>query len=734
MWIKADTTFQGLLQIIYEPVGRVFPGDMPQILTRVNSNRTKYIKSLKINKREDTDYGEETWFRDINIELNPELIAIIGNKGNGKSALADIIGLVGQTKNFSNFSFLRGDKFRDAKNNKAKHFEATIEWMSGDTDNCCLADDPAEFEYEKVKYFPQKYLEILCNDELDEFEKELKKVIFSHVPDEEKLGTSSLDELMKYQRDAIDGSIIILKEELSALNHEITSIEETLDESHIKTLDELLKTKLHELEVHEKTKPVEIKKPETDEKVEKQVTEINEKLRELQTAKATLEKDIEEAQKKKAALLKKKSAITRILGELANFQNQYVGLAAKIEHDLKEVNIKISDIISFEVKTMSLNNDKENLSTEINELDNNLNAQVANSLPDKLSKIDKEIEKLREKLDEPNKRYQEYLKQLHDWEIKKKELIGDEEKDGTIEYLKQKLNYNQSSLPKVYAEKKEKRLEIARLIYKKKKELVDIFKALYKPVESFMAKYKSEKYPVGFDVAFDIRDFHDNFFFYINQKVRGSFLGLEEGSGRLRDLVGSTNFNDEEDVIKFLRTLIDTLEFDLRDEKKEKRVIKHQMKKDVHEFCDFIFSLDYLVPQYTLKLGDSELTQLSPGEKGALLLIFYLFIDKNDVPLIMDQPEENLDNQSVYELLVHYIKEAKKKRQIIIVTHNANLAVVCDAEQIIYSRIDKSNKNTVSYFAGAIESSSINKKIVDVLEGTMPAFNNRDVKYTISRE
>ena len=158
------------------------------------------------------------------------------------------------------------------------------------------------------------------------------------------------------------------------------------------------------------------------------------------------------------------------------------------------------------------------------------------------------------------------------------------------------------------------------------------------------------------------------------------------------------------------------------------------MKKDVHEFCDFIFSLDYLVPQYTLKLGDSELTQLSPGEKGALLLIFYLFIDKNDVPLIMDQPEENLDNQSVYELLVHYIKEAKKKRQIIIVTHNANLAVVCDAEQIIYSRIDKSNKNTVSYFAGAIESSSINKKIVDVLEGTMPAFNNRDVKYTISRE
>jgi len=135
-----------------------------------------------------------------------------------------------------------------------------------------------------------------------------------------------------------------------------------------------------------------------------------------------------------------------------------------------------------------------------------------------------------------------------------------------------------------------------------------------------------------------------------------------------------------------------------------------------------------------LKLDETELSQLSPGEKGALLLIFYLLIDKNDIPLVMDQPEENLDNQSVYELLVHYIKEAKKRRQIVIVTHNPNLAVVCDAEQIIYAKIDKTNRNTVSYKSGSIENSEINKKIVDVLEGTMPAFSNRESKYAITRK
>ena len=94
----------------------------------------------------------------------------------------------------------------------------------------------------------------------------------------------------------------------------------------------------------------------------------------------------------------------------------------------------------------------------------------------------------------------------------------------------------------------------------------------------------------------------------------------------------------------------------------------------------------------------------------------------------MDQPEENLDNESVYSLLVPYIKKAKQKRQVIIVTHNPNLAVVCDAEQIIYADMNK-KKNEIRYESGSIESQEMNKRIVDVLEGTMPAFTKRDEKY-----
>jgi predicted ATPase len=123
------------------------------------------------------------------------------------------------------------------------------------------------------------------------------------------------------------------------------------------------------------------------------------------------------------------------------------------------------------------------------------------------------------------------------------------------------------------------------------------------------------------------------------------------------------------------------------------------------------------------------LDELSPGEKGTLLLIFYLLIDKRDIPLIIDQPEENLDNQTVFDILVPCLREARKKRQVIVVTHNPNLAIVCDADQIIHSRIDKTDRNRVTYTSGAIENPTINRLTIDVLEGTRPAFDHRDSKY-----
>ena len=122
---------------------------------------------------------------------------------------------------------------------------------------------------------------------------------------------------------------------------------------------------------------------------------------------------------------------------------------------------------------------------------------------------------------------------------------------------------------------------------------------------------------------------------------------------------------------------------------------------------------------------------LSPGERGTLLLVFYLLIDKGDMPLLIDQPEGNLDNHTVAKVLVDCIREARKKRQVFIVTHNPNLAVVCDADQIVYANMDKANGNAITYTSGALENPDISKHVTDVLEGTRWAFGVRDEKYKV---
>ncbi len=111
---------------------------------------------------------------------------------------------------------------------------------------------------------------------------------------------------------------------------------------------------------------------------------------------------------------------------------------------------------------------------------------------------------------------------------------------------------------------------------------------------------------------------------------------------------------------------MDRLHYDVRAEPRRRTKVTEQLRQGYTEqsLYDFVFSLDYLKPRYTLRMGDKELHQLSHSERGTLLLIFYLLIDKDDVPLVIDQPEENLDNQTTSNLLVPRIREAKKRRQL----------------------------------------------------------------------
>jgi len=120
------------------------------------------------------------------------------------------------------------------------------------------------------------------------------------------------------------------------------------------------------------------------------------------------------------------------------------------------------------------------------------------------------------------------------------------------------------------------------------------------------------------------------------------------------------------------------------------------------------------------------LAQLSMGGRAVVLL--KIVLAQGDYPLILDQPEQGLDNSYVFGKLVPAIREAKRRRQIIIATHNANLVVNTDAEQIIIARRDG---GTMSYSMGSLEDSTTRHQVATLLEGGMEAFRKREQRYEL---
>lgn len=725
LWIKADPTFEGLMQITFETVDRIELCKEPELLSRIKLNSNKYINNISIVKN-DRSFAEE-WFDKISININPQLVAIIGNKGNGKSALADIIGILGNTSvEEKYFAFLHENKFLNPLSNKGEKFTATLEWINTDTNTKTLEETFAGNLKELVKYIPQHYLEILCNninseEEKDQFEEELKKVIFSHVPDEELFGAKNLEQLEEYKKGVIEKEIKIIKEKIRIINKKIVEYEEknTLQYS-TKIQTDLDHLKLHRDNLS-KNKPTVVPQPiGKDLVLEKSKIDLEKEI-------SALEKIISDAKTKRKDINENISKLDNIEKEVDLFYQSYLDLKINITPDINYFGLDIDRLVALKIDKKELTVKRDNNKSELLKGNVSLNTKDPNSSISVLERKKKDLEIIKAKFDEPNKLYEKYLEDLKKWNDKIVSLEGSIKIPNSIKYLETEIGFLQNELPNLLNNEYSKRNKVLEELFNKKMEVVTQFKQIYKPLEEFIQTFKLQKinYNVEFEVNLQVRNFIEDFFDLINQRSAGSFRLVNEGREKLKAMILACDFNNFQHVKNFIDTLLTSLkDFDL----------KRQLNRDrkTEDLYTFLYNLDFLRPQYNINLGGKPIKQLSPGEKGALLLIFYLLIDKNDIPLIIDQPEENLDNQSVYELLVHCIKKAKSRRQIIIVTHNPNIAVVCDAEQIIFTKIeDKYNKNSVTLETGSIENPSINKKIVQILEGTKPAFDNRRLKYTL---
>jgi hypothetical protein len=165
------------------------------------------------------------------------------------------------------------------------------------------------------------------------------------------------------------------------------------------------------------------------------------------------------------------------------------------------------------------------------------------------------------------------------------------------------------------------------------------------------------------------------------------------------------------------------------------QVAKQAPAQDVTyvEIGGWLFSTDHIRVQYAIRYDGLDLTQLSPGTRGVVLLTLYLALDQWDRrPLVIDQPEENLDPRSVYDDLRPFFRDASRRRQIVMVTHNANLVVNTDSDQVIVATAARTSPTAlplVTYTAGGLEDPAIRDEVCRILEGGREAFEKRRQRY-----
>lgn len=206
--------------------------------------------------------------------------------------------------------------------------------------------------------------------------------------------------------------------------------------------------------------------------------------------------------------------------------------------------------------------------------------------------------------------------------------------------------------------------------------------------------------------------------------VQKDITSVDEDINELADLY----FKEEDGIEKYKKLLID-----IRDNKDQESLSKKTRNIIINMTVDMFARMITFLPEDDLIVSYKPekakkfipLSNASAGQKTTTILTFLLAYGSQ--PLLLDQPEDDLDNRLVYDLIVARLKVAKSKRQIIVVTHNANIPVNGDSEYIVSmnSETDMIQVNRT----GTMDDENIRQEICDVMEGTKDAFEMRAKKY-----
>lgn len=652
-WIKADTTYEGLKQILYEPE----PGERVSIGPNKPDEKNSFqiIRSIKfLNSK---DFPEK-------IEFNNNLCSIIGSRSAGKSALLAYVAHGVDEKLTEKLipGPGEGDDFKWENVNE----KYEIEWANGtnnDTNNG------------KIIYIPQNDLFIKSKNS-EEIKLKIEPILFKYFP--------------KFK-----ANYIRILSEIELVNKKIYSL---VDDTFT-LLDEIASK---EIELHNFGERAAI---------EAEKKEVETRIIALKNLYKLTDQEIQEYQDLQSTLLQNKERVDIIFTELSIFSH-----LAQNENYFTEFAISLTpgfDNLSEELK--------EAIKAECEEISNRSLIKLNQIVIQHINKLNGENEELKRKSDEINGT--------------KSSLIEKYKKNIELDSLVKKSNEHTSKINTI--------ADLEAKIDSKKKELDKSLASLNlkiteraKKYEEVKANLTDENQEALEEIRFDLEI----------QFKKDEILNV---SKKVNKLENSKFVNNNElqilEVLKDPSIFLTSIYYGI-----QKVNISYDKKQVVKEILTLTENILFVAEMEGDRIGGFLETTMTPGKRALFLLKLILAESDEKWPLLIDQPEDNLDSRSIFDEIVPFLKKKKKERQIIMVSHNANLVIASDSEQIVVANRngkDRPNKDKkqFNYLTGSIENTclkdykyedtlyaqGIKEHACEILDGGKVAFENRRNKYNI---
>lgn len=713
-WIKGGLEFDSLRQACIDPSGRAHVGAEPP----TSATPSQVISEVQILNA--------PWMQTPKIPLNSGLVAIIGARGSGKTALADMI--AAGCDSVSNETWAAADwstpSFLARARSLVGQGKVKVSWVAGEPGTRFLdgSDANGPMSYPRVRYLSQQFVEDLCSSTgmTDELSREMERVIFEAHPEHERDGALNFAELL----------------ELRASRHRLARDREAEAVSQIseRISTELEKDKLvtsYEAQVVQKRKLVDAyttdraklvsagseKRAQRHTQLAGAANQVRTTLRQLANQRQTflaLQDEVKDLRRNQApeALRQTQARYPNTSLSEKQWSAFLLDYKGPVDDDLpgyvKWVDDKIDTLKGVPPPpgepSTSFFPDETDLSTLSQAM---LEAEMTRL--EKLVSADKEIQRQYSALSGRIATETAALQTLTD---KLEDAKGARERAREL----------QNQREEAYAR------EFDALLAEQ-----SVLQALYKPLMARLAAASGTLKKLSFsvtriaDVAQWAASAEEGL---IDLRKSGAFKGkgtlLEKANEVLKHAWETGGSTDVATAMSEFRRLYQK---DLLNHSPVPHTEQAEFRAWSKRFAQWLFSTEHIHVHYGIEYDGVDIQKLSPGTRGIVLLLLYLALDDGDGrPLIIDQPEENLDPKSVFDELVNLFLEAKSKRQVIMVTHNANLVINTDADQIIIAESGPHPHGAlppITYRSGGLENAEIRRAVCDILEGGEGAFQER---------